>query len=232
MIANAPGGPYVLDELGGTGTQELRVATAAGDRGADPRTVIDVLVDRTQYLHDVLPCVESRDALAQMGLAREMWQATLRNTRTVGAGVEVLDPGHHYVLTTTGHGAQELLFVKRSGGAITYTDEHPGLQTQEVLRALIEHTAYESMGQQEQRLDMAADWLREALYAYEVRAWRRRQQGKNRQRPGHDDEWAPRPYREYPYADVPFSAVCIELHPVGADGHIVLETTAAAVPSP
>ena len=52
--------------------------------------------------------------------------------------MQILDPGHIYVIKRQPPFRDICLtFVKRSGGAITYVKEWPGIQTQAVMRALI-----------------------------------------------------------------------------------------------
>lgn len=135
--------------------------------------------------------------------------------------MKVSDPGHVYELDQLGGGVHTLVFVKRSGGAVAYEQEWPGVQTQEVLRALIDRTKYLN-GVLECAETKDAVWhLRMALYCYELRAWRRKQGKVNRKSPAHDDTGRSRPWREHP-DDAPFSEYEIELRPTGPDGHIVV----------
>lgn len=134
----------------------------------------------------------------------------------------VLDPGHIYELGQLGGGTQKLTFVKRSGGAIAYKDEWPGVQTQEVLRALIDRTKYLDGVLGCAETQDAMHHLRMALYCYELRAWRRKRDKVNRKSPAHDDTERNRPWRANPDG-APFGEYEIELRPVGPDGHIVLE---------
>jgi hypothetical protein len=140
--------------------------------------------------------------------------------------MNVIDPGHVYQLDQLGGGTQTLTFVKRSGGAIQYEQEWPGLQTQEVLRALIDRTKYLDKVLPCVETKDALWYLRRALYEYEKRAYRRKEQRLNRQQPKHDDTARSRPWREYP-DDVPFTEQDIELRPVGEDGHIIIEPQVA-----
>ncbi len=138
--------------------------------------------------------------------------------------MKIIVPGHVYDLFQLGSRfLQRLTFVRRSGGAVVYDTEWPGVQTQEVLRALIDRTKY---------LDQVLPcleskdvlWhLRMALFLYEARAWRRKQEQVNRKDPVHDDTARGRMWRETPYDDVPFNEQDIELRPIGEDGHIVVE---------
>lgn len=135
--------------------------------------------------------------------------------------MKVLVPGHVYELTQLGGGTQRLTFVRRSGGAIQYETEWPGVQTQEVLRALIDRTKYLDGVLPCQETKDALWHLRMALYAYEVRAWRRKQEAVNREAGAHDDIVRPHDWREHP-DDVPFNEHGIESRPVGPDGHIIV----------
>ena len=138
--------------------------------------------------------------------------------------MEIVDPGHVYELKQLGDPAtQRLIFAKRSGGAIKYHREWPGLQTQEVLRALIDRTKYLYNVLPCTETDDALWHLRMALYLYEVRAYRRKQEQVNRKAPVHDDSGRPHSWREHPH-DVPFNESEIEMRPIGLDGHIMLDT--------
>lgn len=203
--------------------------------------------------------------------------------------MEILDPGHIYKISC----GSVLTFVKRSGGAIQYEKEWPGIQTQAVMRALIAHfellqydpdytaeyalwqlgspeTAPLVLSDTHQTEDVirvlddrskylfriiecvethdACFWLqaaisslqryrtyghpglvakaaykiRQALWNYEARAYRRKQEKVNREQPQHDDSERLRPWRDHLTADVPFGPHAIELRPIGEDGHIVL----------
>ena len=136
--------------------------------------------------------------------------------------MRVLDPGHVYELDQLGGGTQIIRFVKRSGGAITYPEEWPGVQVQEVLRALIDRTKYLYDILPCHETADALEFLREALYLYEVRAWRRKYEGINRKEPAHDDGERHRAWRGEPEG-VPFTSYEIELLPIGPDGHILFE---------
>lgn len=141
--------------------------------------------------------------------------------------MRVIDPGHIYELSQLGTAEPfTLKFVKRSGGAIRYEEEWPGLQVQEVLRALIDRSIYLDNVIPCTETQDAIYHLRMALFMYEVRAWRRKQEGKNRKQPAHDDTARPREWREFPFEDVPFTEHQIELRPIGADGHIIWQQSA------
>lgn len=132
-------------------------------------------------------------------------------------------PGHIYDLDQLGGGTQRLVFVRRSGGAVQYDQEWSGLQTQEVLRALIDRTKYLYRILPCGETANALHHLRCALFEYEVRAWRRKREVANRTSAKHDDTERPRPWREYSYNDIPFNEEDIELRPVGSDGHIIID---------
>lgn len=133
----------------------------------------------------------------------------------------MIDPGHKYELVQLGGGTQLLVFVKRSGGAIQHKEEWPGVQTQEVVRALIDRTKYLDDVLECSETKDALWHLRMALYLYEVRAYRRKQEQVNKKEPAHDDSERPRAWREHPHG-VPFNEQDIELRPIGLDGHIIL----------
>ena len=138
--------------------------------------------------------------------------------------MEVIDPGHIYHLKGLGGGDQTLTFMKRSGGAIQYDEEWPGLQVQEVLRALIDRSKYlHDVLPCNETAD--AVWnLQRALYMYEVRAARRKEEAVNREAPEHDDTQHGKSWRKNPHG-VPFNEIGIELRPTGEDGHIILDAT-------
>ena len=136
--------------------------------------------------------------------------------------MRVIDDGHIYELVQLGGGTQLLKFVKRSGGAVHYDEEWPGVQVQEVLRALIHRTEflYDILPCVE---TADAAWhLRMALFMYEARAYRRKTEQVNRKQPAHDDTERARPWRESDYTDVPFNEANIEDRAIGEDGHILL----------
>lgn len=136
---------------------------------------------------------------------------------------EVLEPGHKYKLPHLESGGFEILtFIKRSSDAVDYgTDEHPGTNTQSVLRALIERTLFLNDVIPCAETQDAVYFLRQALYMYEVRAYRRKQAKLNK-RAGHHESLEPGIYRDE-FDDVPFSWYEIEKLPVGSDGHILVE---------
>jgi hypothetical protein len=134
----------------------------------------------------------------------------------------ILDDGHLYDLTQLGGGTQQLRFVKRSGGAVRYKEEWPGVQSQEVLRALINRNKFLNQILPCKETEDALYHLRMVIFLYEVRAWRRKQSELNRKDPAHDDSARPRSWRENPFDDVPFNEHEIEFRLVGEDGHILI----------
>jgi hypothetical protein len=207
----------------------------------------------------------------------------------------VHDPGHIYEIPALdGGNVIHFKFIKRGGGAIQYPEEWPGIQTQAVMRAVIDYltnfpdeesiepktyelwqlglnspqpVTFENMSQVVETINVLIDrshylngvlicietydaiqWLqiagrallnddcsfiercedaaqcvRHALFSYEARAYRRKQEEVNRKQPEHDDSANPKPWRTNPYHDVPFNEDMIELRPIGPDGHIVLK---------
>jgi len=137
--------------------------------------------------------------------------------------MRVVDEGHVYELTQLEREEPHLLvFIKRSGKHIKHEREWGGLQTQEVLRALIDRTKYLNDLIPCAETQDAVWHLQSALFCYEARAYRRKFEKVNRQDATHDDTERPKPWREHPYESVPFSEMGIELRPTGADGHIIL----------
>ncbi|MEK7460280.1 MAG: hypothetical protein AAB628_01880 [Patescibacteria group bacterium] len=138
--------------------------------------------------------------------------------------MKVIDPGHLYELKEIGKNPciQHLLFIKRSGGAIKYNEEWPGLQTQEVLRVLIDRTIYlNDITPCFETMD-AVQHLRMALFMYEVRAYRRKKEEVNRKAERHDYSARPHGWRDLPFGDIPFNEHEIEKRLVGLDGHIIV----------
>lgn len=88
--------------------------------------------------------------------------------------MQVVDPGHEYLLDALDGGEQQrLVFVKREGrnypGNVGY---HPGLLTQEVLRALIDRCKYMNAQGSCAETNVIISALQTALLAFEVRAAR------------------------------------------------------------
>jgi hypothetical protein len=136
--------------------------------------------------------------------------------------MKTLDAGHIYELKQLGDdNTQTLIFIKRSGGAVQYEKEWAGLQTQKVLRALIDRTKYLYEVLPCKETEEALRHLRMALFWYEARAYRRKQSATNRTTSAHDDTLTVPMVIEYP-SDVPFMEVDIELRATGEDGHIIL----------
>jgi hypothetical protein len=137
--------------------------------------------------------------------------------------MRIVDPGHVYDLWQLGSDEpQRLTHVKRSGGAITYAEEWPGVQTQEVMRAEIDRMKYLNSVIPCVETQDAIWHARMVIFTFEARAWRRKQEGKNRLKPQHDDTARPRSWRSLPFDDVPFNEHLIELRPIGEDGHIII----------
>lgn len=135
----------------------------------------------------------------------------------------VLDPGHKYfVPNLESSGGQSIRFIKRSSGMIHYDREHPGTNTQEVIRVLIDRTEYlHGVGPCDETAN-AIHWLKMALYEYEARAWRRKQQKLNKQEEPQAETDRVTVWRDV-YRDVPFTPENILDLPVGPDGHVIVE---------
>jgi len=116
--------------------------------------------------------------------------------------MEVLDPGHDYLLRSFDGGAPiRLTFVKRNDPPEKYPgndNAYPGTQIQEVLRALIERSGYVNRQIPSVETATAIDWMRESLWLFESRHARRHN------------------------AELFFPRINIELEPFCSDcGHIV-----------
>ncbi|MEI8224144.1 MAG: hypothetical protein WCG20_03415 [bacterium] len=136
--------------------------------------------------------------------------------------MKIIDPGHIYELRQLGDSeVQVLKFIKRSGGAVNYAKEWPGLQTQEVLRALIDRTKYLNNVLPCKETEEAIKHLQMAMYWYEARALRRKRSKTNRTTDNHDDKITPSYIPDYA-KDIPFTEENIEKRPIGDDGHIIL----------
>ncbi len=131
---------------------------------------------------------------------------------------QVLDDGHVYRMPNLGvlqrdefdpERHQELRFLKRSGGAIQYAEEFGGLQTQTVMRVLIDRTRYLYNVLPCQESLRSIRYLQNALWEYEARAFRRKIQALNREQPAHVED-----------IPIPFSPMDCETHSLGADGHL------------
>ncbi len=134
--------------------------------------------------------------------------------------MKVVNDGHVYRLENLGGvDEQALIFIKRSGGAITYEEEWPGLQVQEVLRVLIDRTKYLYNILPCLETQVALKNLRMSLYWYEVRAYRRKKEKLNKTEGLHND--LDTIYNQYA-SDFPITEVDIENRDIGEDGHIIL----------
>ncbi|HQV64750.1 MAG TPA: hypothetical protein PKZ56_00770 [Candidatus Paceibacterota bacterium] len=136
--------------------------------------------------------------------------------------MKIIDPGHIYELRQLGDDSTQIIkFIKRSGGSVHYDQEWSGLQSQEVLRALIDRTKYLYDILPCKETTEAIRHLQIALYWYEVRALRRKRSETNRTTLNHDDSNTTTELFNYP-SDIPFTEIDIELRPIGSDGHIIL----------
>lgn len=145
-----------------------------------------------------------------------------------------VDPGHIYELSQLGaEQTQSLRFIKRSGGAISYDEEWAGVQTQEVLRALIYRTQYLYSIIPCLESENAVWHLRMCLWEYEARAYRRKLSEHNRKDGHHPEGPRTKLWRNLIAEDIPFGITdipClidgiehvydIEDVPIGEDGHL------------
>lgn len=134
--------------------------------------------------------------------------------------MRVVDDGHIYDLKELEGGWQRITFIKRSSGSIQYDEEWPGLQTQEVLRALIDRTKYLYAVRPCDETADAIHFLRMALYSYELRAWLRKSCDVNRKGDDHESRRIRTWRREY-VGGVPFTEFETEILVTGRDGHVL-----------
>lgn len=135
---------------------------------------------------------------------------------------KTLDPGHHYrIANLESPGSQDIIFLKRSSKMIQHLDEHPGINTQELIRVCIDRSEYlDGVGGCDETKD-AMYYLRMALWCYEARAYRRKQQKLNRQAGAVADVGNVNATRDG-FDDIPFTEFEIEDRPCGLDGHIIV----------
>ncbi len=139
------------------------------------------------------------------------------------AVVRVVEPGHVYELAHLGSGGVETLtFCRRNSAAITHAGEHPGTNTQEVIRALVDRTVFLNHVLPCAETEDAVEYLRMALGCYEARALRRKRQALNKEA-GHHAEARER-YEDVPFIGehvTPWSEAGVEsLLTRASDGHI------------
>jgi len=91
--------------------------------------------------------------------------------------MEIVDPGHEYLLNAIDGGEpQSLTFVKREGENYPgNTGAHPGILTQEALRACLDRALYMNAQASCAETDIIISSLRTAIFAFEVRAARCRE---------------------------------------------------------
>jgi hypothetical protein len=157
--------------------------------------------------------------------------------------VNIIDPGHVYWISNLGSserpawlqalgawvavllcrifGGQAVVFIKRSSDMVHHHNQHPGSNTQEYFRVTIDRTEYlNDLGDSLESQD--AVWhLQMALWCYEARAWRRKQQKLNKSAVGQAAMGDVDATRDG-WSDVPFGEFEIEMLPTGPDGHIIL----------
>jgi len=144
--------------------------------------------------------------------------------------IQVIEPGHIYGLPHIGgQGQQFLVFLKRTPDG---DGDHPGTNTQSVIRAIIDRTEYmdtEVPAIENRDYAYHAEQMlyhsRMMILCYEGRAYRRKMDKLNRTQGEHHS------FRERD-KDLPFDhmgyiggeQVGIENLPLGPDGHILIPT--------
>lgn len=134
------------------------------------------------------------------------------------------DDGHLYLVPNQeGPGWQTIRFLKRSSKMIQHPEEWPGIVTQDLIRVAIARTEYlYEVGPCEETAN-TLHWLKMALYEYEARAWRRKQQKLNREANPEAATGDVAAHREY-YEDVPFTPDSLLDLPIGEDGHVIVKS--------
>lgn len=188
--------------------------------GKDELALLQILILRSKYLDSVLPCLETKDAIAFLQFAEiELRSAIESFSKIEAAGFNVHEvvPGHIYVIFGPNNTVKrKVTFVRRSGGAITYKREWPGLQSQEVMRMLILRLKYISKFLGYELFEMTIYALRMALFNFERRAELRKLEGVNRGPYFHNEVARYKSWRTNP-----FLTGVIENMRTGPDGHIV-----------
>ena len=90
--------------------------------------------------------------------------------------MKIVDAGHQYRVENVGTGHQTIQFVKRRGWdaeLLPESEQLDGIQSQELLRVLIDRTQYLHAEQPWQENVKILHHLRDALRLYEARAARR-----------------------------------------------------------
>ncbi len=221
------GRAYFLNELGSNLNQTFefvatpRSVTTSNRQwfGRDELALLHVLILRSTYLDQVLPCSETKDAIALLKEAHHELAKKFAGQTIEGPMVAERVKGHTYVVT----GARDLtrrtlIFIRRSGGAVRYNREWPGLQSQEVMRMLIHRLTSINREYGRQLFNLELYFIRSALFMYEVRAQRRKAERVNRERPSHDDQTRIKPWR------IKVEAIeTIERMKTGPDGHVIVK---------
>jgi len=137
--------------------------------------------------------------------------------------MKTIVPGHLYRVPYLEHpGFLLVRFIRRSSDMVCHPLEWPGVNTQELIRVLIDRTEYpNSLGPCEES-ENAIYWLTMALYEYEARAWRRKQQLLNKRADPQAVTDRVDASRQF-YRDVPFTPQEVLDLPVGSDGHVIVE---------
>ncbi len=216
MTPHENGRDYDLYQLGG-GLQKLTITNPAM-----AEALIKIAANRTAFLDSVgnglFSCAETKDAYTHLETACNLLSGDI-NFESV-APIQIIDPGHIYMVHTRNYLSQKVTFIKRSSPGIRYKEEWGGIQTQELLRTLIHY--YQNSYEEVSSLEIV-ELLRDVIFAYEIRAWRRKREDANRTDRTHDQSVRAHAWRHHPFEDVPFNSDEIELRPIGPDGHILLD---------
>lgn len=135
--------------------------------------------------------------------------------------VKIIVPGHLYeVPYLESQGSLLVRFIRRSSDMVQHPLDWPGINTQELIRVVIDRTEYlHGIGPCDESAN-AVYWLTMGLYEYEARAWRRKQQHLNKKAEPQASTAEVDISRQF-YQDVPFTPQEVLDLPVGRDGHVI-----------
>jgi hypothetical protein len=223
---------YVLNQLGTKSKQKFEFSftpesVTSKKRawfGKDELALLEMLILRTKYLYSILPCLETKDAICFLEWSRdelELLTEQVSKKEAVAYATFEKVKGHIYNISGPAKTRdRQLIFIRRSGGAISYDREWPGIQSQEIIRMLIARIKHLGRYLDKKSVEMIVWTLRMTLFCYEFRAKRRKEEEVNRKADDHDDGERYKPWRHDYFLDG-----TIENMKVGTDGHIILPTS-------
>ena len=216
------GHTYSLDNFSKKENQTISIyqyGTHENLSGLNLQDLTSILIERTSFLNNQKPCIESGDSLYYL-------EESLASLNTIfGKSItplpKIIDEGHSYELTSTDGKITIINFIKRNAGKFIYSDQHDGIQSQELIRTIICHLEFILIDITTQEIEDLINNFRMVLFLYEARAYRRKIEKVNREEGSHQENQTSDTYRVLTYHDVPFSSNHIEILKTGSDGHII-----------